>query len=65
MILGLLFKAKGKRARALHHLTEAKNIFAQFGDSPALSRIESNLSMLQGPSDSKSRGRNHGQAFPP
>jgi class 3 adenylate cyclase/tetratricopeptide (TPR) repeat protein len=47
LILGRLYKVKGKHARAVRHLTEAKRIFAQFGESPALSRIESNLASLQ------------------
>jgi hypothetical protein len=40
MILGLLYKAKKKRALALQHLTEAKRIFSQFGQSPILARVE-------------------------
>jgi class 3 adenylate cyclase/tetratricopeptide (TPR) repeat protein len=47
LILGRLYIARRKPARAVHHLTEAKTIFAQFGESPTLSRIESSLSSLQ------------------
>jgi tetratricopeptide (TPR) repeat protein len=43
MILGLLYKGKGKRARAVQHLTEAKRIFSQFGQTPVLSRVDAAL----------------------
>src|SRR5262249_48591834 len=36
MILGLLYKAKKKHALAAQHLTEAKRIFSQFGQTPIL-----------------------------
>ena len=43
MILGLLYKAKKKRALAVQHLTEAKRIASQFGATPMLARIEAAL----------------------
>jgi hypothetical protein len=46
MILGLLYKTKKKRALALEHLTEAKRIFSQFGQTPTLARVESALAEL-------------------
>jgi hypothetical protein len=46
MILGLLYKAKKKRALALQHLTEAKRIFLQFGQTPILARVETALAEL-------------------
>ena len=46
MILGLLYKTKKRRALALQHLTEAKRIFSQFGQSPILSRVETALAEL-------------------
>ena len=46
MILGLLYKIKKKRAPALQHLTEAKRIFSQFGQSPTLARVETALAEL-------------------
>ena len=46
MILGLLYKTKKKRAPALQHLTEAKRIFSQFGQSPTLARVETALAEL-------------------
>ena len=46
MILGLLYKAKKKRTLALQHLTEAKRILAQFGQTPILARVETALSEL-------------------
>jgi hypothetical protein len=36
MILGLLCKAQKKRAPAMQHLTEARNILLQFGQPPIL-----------------------------
>jgi class 3 adenylate cyclase len=47
MILGLVYRAKKQRARAIEHLTEARRITSQFGPSPMLSRIESTLSELR------------------
>jgi len=46
MILGLFYKNKKKRAPALQHLTEAKRIFSQFGQSPTLARVETALAEL-------------------
>jgi hypothetical protein len=46
MILGLLYKTKKKRALARQHLTEAKRIFSQFGQSPILARVETALAEL-------------------
>jgi hypothetical protein len=36
MILGLLYKVKKKRVPALEHLSEAKRILSQFGQTPIL-----------------------------
>jgi tetratricopeptide (TPR) repeat protein len=46
MLLGLLYKAKKKRALALQHLNEAKRIFSQFGQTPILARVETALADL-------------------
>lgn len=46
MILGLLYKARKKRALAVQHLTEAKRISSQFGPSPMLVRIDAALADL-------------------
>ena len=46
MILGLLCKAKKKRALAVQHLTEAKRIILQFGQTPILARVETALAEL-------------------
>jgi class 3 adenylate cyclase len=46
MILGLLFKAKKKRALAIQHLAEAKRIASQFGPSPMLAKIDVALADL-------------------
>ena len=46
MILGLLYKGKRKRALAVQHLTEAKRIFSQFGQTPILARVEVALAEL-------------------
>jgi class 3 adenylate cyclase len=43
MILGLLYKAKKKRALAVQHLTEANRIISQFGPSPTLTKVEAAL----------------------
>ena len=43
MILGLLYKTKKRPALALQHLTEAKRIIAQFGQTPMLARIDAAL----------------------
>jgi hypothetical protein len=46
MILGLLYKAKKKRALALQHLAEAQRIISQFGQTPILARINAALAEL-------------------
>ena len=46
MILGLLHKTKKRRALAFEHLTEARRIFLQFGQSPILTRVETALAEL-------------------
>ena len=46
MILGLLYKAKKKRALAARHLSEARRISSAFGPSPMLTRIETALAEL-------------------
>jgi hypothetical protein len=46
MTLGLLCKAKKKRALAVEHLTEAKRIFSQFGQTPILARVDAALAEL-------------------
>lgn len=46
MILGLLYKGKKKRALAVRHLTEAKRILSQFGQTPILARVEAALTEL-------------------
>jgi class 3 adenylate cyclase/tetratricopeptide (TPR) repeat protein len=47
MILGLLYKAKNKRASAMQHLTEAKRILSQFGKTPMLARVDAALADLE------------------
>jgi hypothetical protein len=46
MILGLLYKGKRKRALAVQHLTEAKRIFSQLGQTPVLARVDAALAEL-------------------
>jgi class 3 adenylate cyclase len=46
MVLGLLYKAKKKRALAVQHLSEAKRIGSQFGPTPMLARIDAALGEL-------------------
>jgi hypothetical protein len=46
MILGLLYKVKKKRALVLQHLTEARRILSQFGQTPILARVETALAEL-------------------
>jgi hypothetical protein len=46
LILGLLYKAKKKRALAVQHLTEASRILMPFGESPMLARVETALAEL-------------------
>jgi tetratricopeptide (TPR) repeat protein len=47
MILGLLYKTKKKRVLALQHLTEAKRILSQFGQTPILARVDAALGELK------------------
>ena len=47
MILGLFYKTKKKRALALQHLTEAKRILSQFGQTPILARVDAALAELK------------------
>ena len=46
MLLGLLWKIKKKRALAVQHLTEARRIFSQFGQTPILARADAALAEL-------------------
>ena len=46
MVLGLLYKVQKKRAAAFKHLTDAKRIFSQFGQTPILARVETALADL-------------------
>jgi len=46
MILGLHYKIKKKRVLALEHLTEAKRILSQFGQTPILARVDAALAEL-------------------
>ncbi|HXW31264.1 MAG TPA: hypothetical protein VEK55_18025 [Xanthobacteraceae bacterium] len=46
MILGLLYKTKKKRALALQHLSEARPILSQFGQTPILARVDTALAEL-------------------
>jgi hypothetical protein len=43
MILGLLYKIKKNPALAIQHLTEAKRILSQFGQTPMLARVHAAL----------------------
>ena len=47
MILGLLYKIKKKHTLAIQHLTEARRILSEFGQSPMLARIEAALAELR------------------
>ena len=47
MYLGLLYKAKKKRALAFQHLTEAKRIISQFGPTPVLAKIDAALAEMR------------------
>jgi hypothetical protein len=47
MILGLFYKVKKKRALAVQHLTDAKRILAQFGQTPMLTRVDTVLAELK------------------
>jgi hypothetical protein len=47
MILGLFYKVKRNRALALPHLTEARRILSQFGQTPILARVDAALGELK------------------
>jgi hypothetical protein len=47
MILGLLYKTKKKDILAVQHLSEARRIFSEFGQSPMLARIETALAEIR------------------
>jgi hypothetical protein len=47
MIIGLLYKAKKKRVLAIQHLTEARRILSQLGQTPILARVEMVLAELR------------------
>jgi hypothetical protein len=46
MILGLLYKTKKKPVLAIQHLTEARRILLEFGQSPILARVDAALAEL-------------------
>ena len=46
MILGLLYNIRKKRSLAVQHLTKAKRILSQFGQTPILARVETALAEL-------------------
>jgi hypothetical protein len=46
MLLGLLYRTKKKREFAVQHLSEAKRILSQFGQTPILARVETALAEL-------------------
>jgi hypothetical protein len=47
MILGLFYKVKKKRTLAVQHLTAAKRILSQFGQTPILARVDTALAELK------------------
>jgi hypothetical protein len=47
MVLGLFYKVKKKRALAVQHLTEARRILSQFGQTPVLARVDTALGELK------------------
>ena len=47
MILGLLYKIKKKQTLAVQHLTEARRILSEFGQTPMLARIETALAEIR------------------
>ncbi len=47
LILGLLYKLKKKQTLATHHLTEARRILSQFGQTPILARVNTALAELR------------------
>jgi hypothetical protein len=46
MILGMLYKGRRKHELAAEHLTKAKRILSQFGQTPLLARVEAALAGL-------------------
>jgi len=46
MLLGLLYKTKKKRALAVQHLTAARRILSQFGQTATLARVKTALAEL-------------------
>lgn len=46
MMLGLLYKIKKRPGLATQHLTEARRILSQFGQTPILARVETALAEL-------------------
>jgi hypothetical protein len=46
MILGRLYKTKKKTALAVQHLSKAKLIASQYGQTPMLARIDAALAEL-------------------
>jgi hypothetical protein len=47
MILGLLYKSKKKPVLAVEHLSEARRILSQFGQTPILARVDTALGELK------------------
>jgi hypothetical protein len=47
MILGLLYKIKKKHTLATQHLTEARRILSEFGESPMLVRVDTALAEIR------------------
>jgi predicted ATPase len=47
MILGLFYKSKGKHTLATQHLTEARRILSEFGQSPMLARVDTALAEIR------------------
>lgn len=47
LLVGLLHKAKKKPALARQHLSEARRILAQFGETPVLARVDAALAELE------------------
>ncbi len=47
MLLGLFYKVKRKRDLALRHLSEARRICGQFGETPMLAKIDATLAELR------------------
>ena len=47
IILGLLYKLKKKRTLAVQHLSEARRVLSQFGQTPILARVDTALAELE------------------